>query len=119
MISYKELDNLFNTINSKLSSMKIKAYFDISNHSFERINNKRNSPKISFQELDSIFNLLLETKEKQLRNILKNSDKYTVFACISNIDIWIAINSNGKMVIKSLIRHNKNNKYPPILRIDA
>jgi len=117
MVSQLEIENLFNEINEKLKILNIKAYFVNSEHSLKRINDSRNVPEITIIELTDIFTVLIQTKSKQLTNILKSDDKYTIYAMKSDIDIWIGINSGDMMVIKSLIRHNSHNKYPPILKI--
>jgi len=119
MISQPELDTLFSGLNSKLKALSIKAYFSDSSHFLERINNKRNVPPITINELTNIFHVLLGTKLKELNNILNNSEEYTIHAYDSNIDIWIAVNSGGMMAVKSLIRHNVLNRKPPILKIKA
>ena len=119
MILQSELDLLFSDMNEQFKIQKIKATFMMSPHSFDRINDSRNIPTITINEMKNIFNALISDKIDKLKNILRNSDVFTIFAYKSDIDIWFAINSGGNIVIKSMIRHNINNKYAPILKINA
>lgn len=86
MVSQLEIENLFNDINEEFKTLNIKAYFVNSNHSLKRINDLRNVPEITITELTNIFTLLIKTKSKQLANILKNDDTYTICAILSDID---------------------------------